>query len=53
MNRQPKRAVIGRWHFSFWPLSHWTFGWRRDRWDAGSFAIDRVVVTYLRKHYAD
>lgn len=39
------------WSFSFWlgGRNHW--GWRRDRWDAGSVAVPFAVLTYLRHHY--
>jgi len=46
-----KRFEVGKWHFSVWKLENPRFGWKRDKWDAGSFAIGFRVVTYLRTHH--
>jgi hypothetical protein len=45
------RFKLGKWRFTVWKLSHFRFGWKPQKWDAGSFAILKWVLTYMRVHY--
>jgi len=51
--QQPKHKTIGQWKLSIWKLSKFKFGWRPQKWDAGSVAVGWRLVTYFRRHYSD
>ena len=45
---KPIRIKLFKWHFSIWKLSNFKLGFKLNKWGAGSIAIGKFVITYLR-----